>query len=343
MVLCWTEAGPRVGFGHLSRVLALVEALEERGIACRVALPPDPTALAWLRIAGARAPIVLADEGPALPQVLDAAREAAAVIVDVRHPLTRAEVRALGAGRPVVIVDNAGPGATEADLVVAPFGVARDPRWLDGAAHVPLRRAFRLGGELRGPRGGSPLVLISMGASDPEGLTLLALDGLALARERVGRFTVRVLANPASPLWSRLPAWLRRLDFPPACPVDPAGMAGHLAEADLALVAMGVTVYEALASGVPPVVVCRTRGDVVHARGLAARGALVSLGLHPSEEAVAAAVEGLLASPARREAMAAAGRACVDGRGAERVADRLRALLGRERVGEEAEGDVAWR
>jgi spore coat polysaccharide biosynthesis predicted glycosyltransferase SpsG len=131
---------------------------------------------------------------------------------------------------------------------------------------------------------------------------------------------------------------LRRLDFPPACPVDPSGMAGHLAEAELAVVAMGVTVYEALASGVPPIVVSRSRGDVSHARELAAHGALVSLGLQWNEERVAEAVGALLASPARRAVMAAAGRGRVDGRGAERVVDRLVGLLTHE-----SEVDVAWK
>ena len=338
MILCWTEASPAIGFGHLSRTIALLEALEERRETCRVALPADPTALAWLRTAGARHPIVLPTSGPVLPEVLDAAREARAVVVDVKHALTRAEVRALGGRRPIVVVDNAGAGVAEADLGVAPFAVARDPRWLAGPTHVPLRRAFRLGGDLRGPRGGCPLVLVSMGASDPQELTVAALEGLALVRDRVPRFTVRVLANPASPLWSRLPAVLRRLDFPPACPVDPTCMAGHLAEAELAIVAMGVTVYEALASGVPPIVVCRNRGDVTHARELAAHGALVSLGPQWNEESIAEAAGSLLASRERRDAMAAAGRARVDGRGAERVVDRLVGLLSQER-----EADIAWK
>src|SRR5207249_4829992 len=83
MVLCWTEAGADVGFGHLSRVIALLEALEERREACRVALPADPTALAWLRMAGARSPILLPVTGPPLPHVLDAASEARAVVIDV--------------------------------------------------------------------------------------------------------------------------------------------------------------------------------------------------------------------------------------------------------------------
>jgi len=342
MVLCWVDAGLAFGLGHVSRGLALAEALAARGLPCRFVLPPDPTALAWLQAAGFRAPLVLAEREPALPHVLAAAEGAAAVVVDVKHPLTRAEVRALGAGRPVLVVDNPGPGTAEADLVLAPAGAAKGRRWLAGPEFVPLRRAFGLAAALRGPEGAQAVVLVCMGASDPGGLAIPALEGLGLTRARSARLSARVVANPLAPVWGRLPALLRRLGFPPAHPIDPAGMASHLVRADLALLAFGVTVYEAMACGVPAIVLCRTSADVAHARTLEERGALVSLGLHWTEERIAETVERLVASPARRRAMGEAGRALVDGRGAERVAARLVAALGSGRGAErKPEGKVA--
>src|SRR2546427_12994019 len=125
MVLCWVDAGPAFGLGHLSRALALAEALAEQGLACRLALPEDATAHAWVRAMGGRVATVLPEGRPALPYVFEAARGAAAVIIDVRHPLDRSEVRALSSGRPVLVVDNTGPGAAEADLVLAPVAAAR--------------------------------------------------------------------------------------------------------------------------------------------------------------------------------------------------------------------------
>src|SRR5262245_37031272 len=151
-VLCWVDAGPGVGLGHVSRALALAEALDERGLGCRFALPEDATARVWLRTVGAKVAAVLPDGQPALPHVLAAMGGADAIVVDVRHPLERSEVRALGGTRPVLVVDNPGPGVFNADLVVSPFGHARGDRWLTGAEHIPLRRAFRLAGELRSSR-----------------------------------------------------------------------------------------------------------------------------------------------------------------------------------------------
>jgi glycosyltransferase involved in cell wall biosynthesis len=166
-----------------------------------------------------------------------------------------------------------------------------------------------------------------MGASDPGGLTLPAVEGLGMARRRKGGLVARVLANPVAPVWMRLGPALRRLDFPPACAVDPTGMVDQLAGADVAVLAMGVTVYEAMACGVPAIVVGRTSGDVAHMRTLEQQGAILSLGLHWTEERVAAAVDEVLSTPGRLEAMGAAGRTLVDGQGAGRVARRLAALI----------------
>ncbi len=327
-VLCWVDAGPAFGLGHVSRTLALAEALAAHGITCRFALPDDPTARAWLEAAGMLAPLVLPDREPALPHVLPATARVDAVIVDVRRPLGRDEVRALGGTCPVLVIDNAGDGVAEADLVLAPYvpGGARDERWLTGPEHVPLRWVFRDVRPERTP-GQAPVVLVSMGASDPGGLTVPVIQALARLEHEID---VRVVANPAAPVWGALPALLARAGFAPPRAVEPAGTAAHLAAADVAVLAMGVTVYEAMACGVPAVVLCRTSGDAAHARALSARGAIESLGVYWTEERIAEVVGRLVASTAARAAMARAARGTVDGRGAERVAARLVARLAGE-------------
>jgi len=339
MILCWVDAGPAFGLGHVSRTLALAEALAAEGKTCRLAVAPDPTALAWIAASGLPRPIVLPESDPPLPHVLAAAEGATAVVVDVRHPLERAEVRALRGERPVLVVDNAGPGAADADLVLAPFGTApagrAGERWLVGPSWVPLRRAFR--NVVARPAEGAPVVLVSMGASDPGGLAAPVIEALGAARAFGTALAARVVANPLAPVWRELPAALVRHGFPPACPVDPQRMPEHLAASSLAVLAMGVTVYEALAAGVPAIVLCRTSGDVEHARALEASGAILSAGLHWSEERLAGAVATLVADVDRRAAMGRAGRALVDGRGAERVAARLAALGGREEARHAAE------
>jgi len=334
----WVETGFSFGLGHLSRGLAVAEALASQGVSYRFAMAPDATALAWLRAAGQREPFVLADHEHPLPDVLAAAVEADVVVADVRRPLERTEVRALrGSGR-VVLIDNAGPGVAEADVVVAPFGEASDDRWLVGPSFLPLRRIDRRAPGRR-RTGAGPTVLVSMGATDPGGLAVPVVE--ALAQVRLPDLSTRVVANPMAPVWASLADLLHRHDLGPAHAVEPGGLGAHLADADVAVVAFGVTVYEALAMGIPTIALCRTSGDVAHARTLEARGALRSLPLHWGTSDVVAVVEEIAGDAALRAEMSRAGRAVSDGRGAERIASRIVRLLvekGRDDAGRRLRG-----
>lgn len=326
-VLVWVDAGPALGLGHLSRCLALADALGARGARCRFALAPDAMALGWLRAAGQRDVLALPDPERALADVLQAVRDADAVVVDVKRPLERHEVRALRGSTRVLVIDNPGPGVDEADLVVAPFGTARDARWLVGAEWLPLRTPTVRDAQAAAD---GRTVLVSMGGSDPGGLSAPVIDALGPIAPRLG---VIAVVNPLAPVWRDSTAATARWGFAPAMPTEPGGLGAHLAVADLAVLAFGVTVYEAMASGVPSVVLCRTSGDVEHARVLENAGAVVSLGAHWKREDVTRAVTALVGDPARRGAMARAGRARVDGLGAARVAARLLDRTGRTHAG----------
>lgn len=326
-VLLWVDAGPEAGFGHLGRGLALADALAAAGATCRFVVPPDVTARAWLRAAGHDDPILLGDPGHPWAEVLVAAETADVVVVDVRRPLAADEVRALGVTARVVLIDDLGSGAALADLVVAPCGDGEPPRRLVGPQYMPLRAPA-----LRPPRAtaATPVVLVSMGGSDPGGLTAPVVEALAAVRPRI---EVRVVANPASRVWLQLGPLCARHGFAAPWAVEPGGLGRHLAVADLAVLAFGVTVYEALASGVPAVALCRTAGDVAHVARLG--DGVRSLGTAWTAADVTAAVSALAADPAARAAMGRAGRAVVDGRGAERVAAHVVALgaAGRDGAG----------
>src|SRR5262249_18789948 len=152
-----------------------------RGVVCHFALPADVTARAWLAAAGMPSPILLPERESVLPHVLAAAAAMDAVIGDVPHPPASDEARALGVRWPVRVVANARDGVGEADLILAPLlATAPISRWLIGAEHVPLRASFRTPPAApEHPPGAPPVVLVSMGATDPGGLTVPIVDALA--------------------------------------------------------------------------------------------------------------------------------------------------------------------
>src|SRR6185369_15360977 len=102
-----------------------------------------------------------------------------------------------------------------------------------------------------------------------------------------------------------------------------------MAETDLGVISFGVTAYELAALGVPALYLCLTPDHAMSASAFEAAGMGVSLGVagEINDMMIAGAVQSLLADPARRRAMSAAGRMNLDGRGAARVAERMARLI----------------
>jgi hypothetical protein len=115
----------------------------------------------------------------------------------------------------------------------------------------------------------------------------------------------------------------------------PRGVGRHLASASVAVVAGGVTLYEAAALGTPIVGVAVVPAQRPAIRAAAAAGAAID-GSHavPARaiENAAAAVVRLMVDPDAASALGARGRSLIDGRGAMRVARALEALAPRRGV-----------
>jgi len=291
------DGGHAVGFGHVGRCLAIAEALAGEA-AFTVS---DPDAAAFVRQRGGR--LAGDDRAPV-------------VLLDRRAPTPAAEVRTLqGQGRRVALLDDAGEARALADLVIDPPTAAAwppTPAWrLAGFEHVLLRADVR---DARAGAVGGDRVLLGMGGSDPAGLTPPLAAGLAAAG-----LPLDVARGPG--YRGADPAHGRLLPSPAAWPTA-------LARAALVVCGFGHSLLEAAYLGVPAIAVVFLPEHREHARAFAAHGTATTLDMTagPRPEALAALAAVLLADPAQREAMAARGRALIDGRGAERIAAGLRAL-----------------
>jgi hypothetical protein len=328
-VLLWASGRGAAFQDRLSRTLAMAEALGTRGLDTRIALPVEEAALGWLESAGVRNPVLLPERDSDLRAVLAARGNAGAIVADVERPLSRADVRALSRGNPLIVVEGSGPGLAEADVVVALEPDARRSRALAGPAYVPLRRAVRLARDLRGrPPRPTPLVVVHLDARDDEGTVSCILGGVAMARDAGVRLAGRVVADPLTAAGRRVSGLARRFELPPPVAVWPDASIASLVEADVAVVTSGMVAYEAAACGVATIVVGAPRGVT----SLAAGGAVVGLPATAGEERIAAALSALVGSATQRKALVAASRTLVDGLGAERIADRMIALLARTRA-----------
>jgi spore coat polysaccharide biosynthesis predicted glycosyltransferase SpsG len=104
-------------------------------------------------------------------------------------------------------------------------------------------------------------------------------------------------------------------------------MPEEMAEADLAISAGGSTCWELAFMGLPAVVITLAPNQEHIGPSLAARGVCIDGGWHHSlkEDVLAATVAQLVRDPERRRIMSEKGRVLVDGGGAERVVEALKA------------------
>jgi UDP-2,4-diacetamido-2,4,6-trideoxy-beta-L-altropyranose hydrolase len=334
-VVFGATGGSRAGLGHVRRCLTLAEGLKARGFASEFVVEGQATVAAWVAAAGYRCDTLVPGQDLAAAVACAVTERGARLAVVDSYDVAPDGFRALLAvGATVVAVDDLAERELPVHLVVnGGVGAERldyrgleDTRYLLGPAYALLRSEF--GAEPR--RAVTPVVeraLVAVGGSDPLGLLprLVAWTEAALPHAELA-----VLAGPLSHVGG-----LARDGGVAAGRVvvhrDPPDVRGLMLSADLALCAGGQTTYELAATGTPAVAVQVAANQAGNLRGLAAAGALVWLGSADDaglEGRVRAALGALADDATERARMSRAGRAVVDGRGAERVVDAVMALVG---------------
>ena len=312
------DASPEIGFGHLTRSLALARELVDRGGKVTFAIVRGPQAVALVE-----------REGYAVRNRIDAGPQPHALVLEVRDETPRSDIDVLRArGVLIATIDDPTSRRLSADLAFYPpipqieafgwegFAGTR----LVGGEWVVLRRTFAEPPvrDMR-PR---PTVLVTMGGSDPAGMTVTAIEALATMSEA---FDVTVVLGPGFRDRKRLTDRLRTLSHSVVVYEQPSDMRAVMLGADLAVASFGVTAYELAATATPAVYLCLTDDHARSAASLAQAGAAVVLGVYTGSEGpgIAAAVRTLVMDNDRRDVMGRAGRLLIDGRGAARVADRI--------------------
>jgi len=332
-VVVLADGGAVIGMGHVMRCLALADRLAERGaVVTFVTRAGTPAVLAQAARHGcAVRELESGDDAESdLGAFLDVAGEldAAAAVVDVYGFGIEGQIALRAAGLRLAMIDDAGGAHFVADVVVnqniharrEAYTVAPHTRLLLGPRYALLRRAFV--GRTARPVDGAPRILITMGGGDADNVTLRVLR----AADRLDLdVALDVVVGPAFGHLPTVTAAAREARHPVQVHQDPQDLAGLMTRATVALSAAGSTCWELAHLGVPAVLLVLAENQVGVAAGLHAAGFAVSLGeaAGASDAALREALATLLADPARRAAMAQAGRRLVDGAGAVRVAAEL--------------------
>ena len=334
-ILFVVDAGATVGGGHVMRSLSLARALEAQGATCAFVTPPAVGH-------------VLAAFAPDMAQVVafsteprDLAKAAsgekfAAVVFD-HYGLSEREHRAIGQGRPALVIDDLADRPLGADLVLdsGPARRAEDyaglvedeAELLLGPTYAPLRPEFAGLRDAALAWRGEPVgrLLVSLGLTDVGGITSRVVERLRLRIGDIGLDIVLGADAPSLPGLSKVATRDPRLTLH----VDTPHMARLTAEADVAVGAAGSSIWERCALGLPSVIVVLAENQRPAAQTLAERGAALMLdAAQPDfEPALDRALMRLLTDAGLRRELAAKSAEICDGLGAPRVAEAFLARI----------------
>ena len=335
LALIRCDGGGGYGFGHVKRMIVLARALRDReGIGAVFAVNGSEDALAPIRQAGFKAKLL---SGPQASWSALAAHPDLC-IVDCRDGPTREALAEFVRDVPLTaVIDDGSERRLAADFAYyPPVPQAEGLDWQGSGCTVRIGWEWALLGLPQAatrprPFSPRPTLLVTMGGSDPTGMSLRAARALA-GLDPV--FRVRFVIGPGFAKREKTAQTIvaLRSNFETIEGAD--SLTTEYASADLALAAFGVTAYELAAFGVPALYLCATEDHALSASAFEHAGMGISLGLAATADAaaIAKAVWALLGDAERRREMRAAGLMTIDGNAAMRIASDLAAALVQRRA-----------
>jgi spore coat polysaccharide biosynthesis protein SpsF len=339
------DAGPEIGMGHLMRCLALAEYLrEEHGMG--VTFFMRPSALAERIVHERHHRCVRLSGGAECWGDFEkhlAGGEFRLLILDVRDGGGLEEIRAMR-GRLRLVwadLDDPEPKRLVCDFVFYPpvpqlnrmgwegFG----GKLFTGWEWIVVGRQFRRERErlsaVQRVSNGVPRILVTMGGSDPAGLTLKALEGLKTVDSA---FHAVFVLGPAFVHGEAFEEALGGVEYSHEVHAGVENMAEEMGRADLAVACFSGTAYELASLGIPSVLLALTKDHEESCLALESAGMALGLGWHGEvgAAAVGEAVGGLLRDGHRRLGMGDSARERVDGLGAQRISRVLAAVVQEE-------------
>jgi spore coat polysaccharide biosynthesis protein SpsF len=330
MIRC--DGGGKFGYGHVKRMVALARALRDHeGIGVIFALHGSEDAALPIRRAGFE--VAMAEDHSALSSLI-AGHKPDMLVLDGREGPSRREVEQLRrAGVATSIIDDGSDARLACDFAYyPPIPQARELDWAGARTRVRIGWEWALLGlnphltPARAPAAPWQTLLVAMGGSDPQGLTLRAARALMPLELNVRvRFVIGGGMENARGVAQTIAGM--KSNFETVEGADDLAIA--YASADLALCAFGVTAYELAAFGVPALYLGLTEDHVRSASAFDDAGMGISLGLASAvtDKNILGQVKTLLDDPIQRLDMRRAGLATLDGGGASRIAGDLAQAL----------------
>ena len=329
-ILFRCDGSSQIGLGHVIRCLALADEFRESyNFRIFFAMRQSPIAYKMVQQRGYPVFIPQDDERsfdyPQWFEEIISNVAAQIVLLDVRDDLPRVAVdRLRQKGVLIATLDDPSERRLAADLAFyPPVPQLQRLNWdgftgqlYVGWEWVVLRREF----SNPPPRqfNNPPVVLVTMGGSDPAAMTLKGIEALTLLKED---FETIVVLGPAFSHFKAMRELLSKTDRRFELRRNVTDMSYLMAQTDLAVASFGVTAYELAAVGVPAIYLCLTQDHAESALTFVEANIAVSLGVffHVTDQSLAEETKALLNNTSKRLYMADQAKKCLCGDGAKQI------------------------
>jgi UDP-2,4-diacetamido-2,4,6-trideoxy-beta-L-altropyranose hydrolase len=335
LLIVRADASVAMGTGHVMRCVALAQAWQDQGGEC-IFVMAESTASSEARVHDEEFEFSGFTASPGSPQdaaqLVQLARErgAAWVVLDGYQFDVEYQRSLKATGTKLLVVDDTGhAGAYVADLVLDQNAQVTESLYQDRQAYTRLLLGFRyalLRREFKAWRdwkrqivSAGRKVLITIGGSDPNNFTLVAIHALRLLAQ--DQMEATVVIGGSNPYAEQIEEELRGTGGSTRLLKNTSNMPELMADADVGISGAGSTCWEMCFMGLPAIVVDVAENQRAIAQELERVGIAIHLGSNSdvTAEAMASKLKKLLASHDRRTEMSERGRNLVDGSGSERV------------------------
>ncbi len=339
MLLIRADASVAIGTGHVMRCLALAQAWQDAGGTCVFAMAQSTQAVED-RVQAEGFSVARLDGAPGSAQdaaglaQLAQARGAHWVVVDGYQFGSEYQRKLKEAGLKILFLDDHGHAEHySADLILNQSFHATDSMYssretytglLLGPKYAMLRREFSKWREWkREIPAVARKVLVTMGGSDPDNITLRVMQ--ALATVKIDRLQAVVVSGGSNPhigsLQKAATQFVGKVDLVS----NISNMPERMAWADVGIIAAGGTLWELLCMGCPVLSYARNsvQGRII--AQLQSEGVVRGLGdpRNYDEASLVSTITDLATSPECRARMSSLGKELADGIGPQRLCDLL--------------------
>lgn len=331
-IIFWTEAGQGIGMGHLHRSLVIAREFLKSGQPSLFIINNDPVAMN--RVSAQEFPFQLGKlDGKELPSFTGKAPKT--LVFDTKKDISPLIKTLKRLGHKLILMDNTTPARLGADVVIYPSALFDNKLdWpgyaghvYGGAMYVPVDKTFLEARKESQRRQHQPPyhILITMGGSDPRHLTYQIVSSLRSLPQPID---IKVVIGPAFAPDPRL-GELERSDDPRLRFIrNQDNLASLMAGSHIAITAVGTTLYELAAVGVPAIIVANHSEDRRDLELYKKLGMNLPLGFYQdiTPLQIQSAVSQFVQEATTWQSMRNKGWQLIDGHGARRIAECIMAI-----------------